>query len=168
MRRSILAVIAIAVCCLAETAAGIKWTMPREWKPEAPRPMRAATYRVPAAAPDKEDGECGVFFFGPGQGGGVQSNLERWTAQFEQQPAPAKTQKQTINSLNVTTVDVSGTYTGGGGPMSAAKSSKPNYRLLGAIVQAPEGLVFFKFTGPAKTVAANQTAFQSLLHSVTK
>lgn len=49
-----------------------------------------------------------------------------------------------------------------------AKSSKPGYRMLGAIVEGPQGSVFFKFTGPAKTVAANQKAFDGMIESVGK
>lgn len=128
--------------------------------------MRAATYRVPAAPGDKEDGECAVFYFGPGQGGGVEDNLKRWIGQFENAQGEPKRAKQTINGLNVTTIDLAGAYAGAGGPMAAAKVSKPGYRLLGGIVEAPQGAVFFKFTGPAKTVAAQQGAFQGLLKSV--
>ncbi len=158
-------------CALADTTGGIQWTAPNGWKSEGARPMRAATYRTPAAAGDKEDGECGVSFFGPGQGGSVEDNVKRWTGQFEQPGGKASEQaahiaKQTVNGLKVTTIDVAGTYTGGGGPMAAVKSSKPGYRLLGAIVEAPQGLVFFKLTGPAKTVAAQQGAFQGLLKSL--
>jgi hypothetical protein len=151
-----------------ESAAGVKWTAPAAWKAQAPRPMRAATYAVPASAGDKEDGECAVFFFGAGQGGGVEDNLKRWIGQFEQPKAAPETRKQTINGLAVTTVDLSGAYTGAGGPMAASKTSKPGYRLLGAIVEAPLGNVFFKFTGPAKTVAAHQAAFQALLKSLSR
>jgi hypothetical protein len=45
---------------------------------------------------------------------------------------------------------------------------KPAYRLLGAIVEGPGGNVFFKFTGPTKTISANQPKFEMLLNSVTK
>jgi hypothetical protein len=54
---------------------------------------------------------------------------------------------------------------GTGGRMAPAKS---NYRLLGAMVEAPEGNVFFKFTGPAETVVANQAKFEALLNSVAR
>jgi hypothetical protein len=40
--------------------------------------------------------------------------------------------------------------------------------MLGAIVEGPGGNVFFKFTGPAKTIAQNQPKFDALLESVTK
>lgn len=134
--------------------------------------MRAATYVVPAAAGDKEDGECAVFYFGPGQGGGVEDNLKRWIGQFQQpdgKPSDKAGQirKQTVNGLAVTTIDLSGTYLSGG-PMSPVKTPKPGYRLLGAIVEAPQGPVFFKFTGPAKTVAAGEAAFQAMLKSISR
>jgi len=67
---------------LAESVAGLKWTAPSGWKPETPRPMRAATYTVPATAPDSASAECVVYFFGSGQGGSVQANLDRWKGQL--------------------------------------------------------------------------------------
>jgi len=83
-------------------------------------------------------------------------------------PADAKIEKRTINGLAVTTIDSSGEYTGMGGPMAAAKSTKPGYRLLGAIIEGPGGNVFIKFTGPAKTIAANQGNYDRLIKSFQK
>jgi hypothetical protein len=133
--------------------------------------MRAATYLVPASSGDKDNGECGVYYFGQGQGGSVQANLDRWIGQFLQadgKPSPkaAKTSSETVHGLKVTTVDVSGAYTGMGGPMAGAGPAKPGYRLLGAIAEGPQGSLFFKFTGPAKTVAANQAAFHKMIQSL--
>ena len=76
---------------------------------------------------DNETGECGVFYFGPGQGGGVQANVDRWIGQFQQpngKPSKdvAHMGKKTIHGFNVTTVDVTGTYMGMGGPMSPTHS----------------------------------------------
>lgn len=154
-----------------DSAAGVTWTRPARWASEGARPMRAATYRVPAAKGDVEDGECAVFYFGPGQGGTVEANLKRWIGQFEQPSGKsseevAKTARQTINGLSITTVDLSGTYLASAGPMSPAKEKKPGFRLLGAIVEAPQGNLFFKFTGPAKTIAANADGFQAMLKSL--
>jgi len=129
--------------------------------------MRAATYVVPAAD-DKEDGKCGIYYFGPGKGGSVDDNMKRWIGQFEPAQQEAQPHKRTISGLNVTTIDLSGTYTGAGGPMATAKTIKPGYRLLGAIVEAPEGLIFIKFTAPAKTAAANQANFENLLKSLAR
>jgi hypothetical protein len=175
MKRSFLS-LALALSttlALAETAGGIAWTAPSAWKAQATRPMRAATYTVPKAAGDPEDGECAVFYFGPGQGGGVNENIQRWIGQFEAPgggPADklAKTSKGTSGGLPVTRVDVTGNYKAAGGPMMQPTGSKPGYRMLGAIVEGPQGAVFFKFTAPAKTVAAQQPAFEKLIQSVSR
>ncbi len=162
-------VIASLACAIvwADGAAGLKWNTPSGWKKEdGSRPMRAATYAVPAAAGDTEGGECVAYYFGPGQGGSAEANVQRWTGQLE--GAKPEVKKRTVHGLPVTTVDASGTYTGMGGPMAKAKTSKPGYRLLGAIVEGPEGSVFFKLTGPAKTIAANQKVFDQLVNSLSK
>jgi len=157
----------------ADNAGGLKWTAPKRWVQGPERPMRAATYRVPATAGDREDGECAVFFFGPGQGGGIEANIDRWIGQFEQPDGKpsgerAKRQKETINGLAVTTIDLTGTYAGGGPMMGGAGQKKTGYRLLAAIVDGPQGAVFFKFTGPAATVAAARGEFEGLLKSLGK
>ena len=150
----------------AESGAGIKWTVPSNWKSEAQRPMRLATYTIAPAAGDADAGECGVYYFGQGQGGSVQANMDRWIGQFQSKEAP-KRGERTVHGLKVTTIDVSGAYSGMGGPMAkSAAAPKANYRLLGAIVEGPQGSVFFKFTGPAKTVAQNQAAFEQLMASL--
>src|SRR5512140_3343256 len=133
----------LAFPALAESAGGISWTAPATWKADAPRPMRAATYVVPAAKGDAEGGECGVFYFGQGQGGSVEQNIQRWVGQFEGAKPPTP-KKEKLGGFDVTTVEVEGTYASSmGGPM-APKTPKPGFKLLGAIVEAPGGNVFFK------------------------
>ena len=169
--RKTLFVLLFAVALLADTVAGLKWTTPSGWKAEGPRPMRAATYTVPSGNPDTANAECVVYFFGSGQGGSVQANLDRWKGQLvgrDGQPAEAKIAKRTGHALTVTTIDSSGDYTGMGGPMAATKSVQTGYRLLGAIVEGPGGNVFIKFTGPAKVVTAHQAEFEQLLNSFDK
>jgi|SRR5277367_1384544 len=162
MRRIVFGLLLAAMWLVADSGAGVHWTMPPSWKAEAQRPMRLATYTVAPGA------ECGVYFFGAGQGGSVDANLDRWIGQFLQadgkpSKAAAKIAKRTIHGWPVTTVDVSGAYTGMGGPTAQSGAAVPGYRLLGAIVEGPQGSIFFKFTGPEKTVAANQMAFDKML-----
>jgi hypothetical protein len=159
---------AFAATASAESAAGVRWTAPAGWKAETARPMRAATYSIPLAAGDQGTAECVVNYFGPGQGGGVDANVERWRGQVlgaDGKPAPAKIDKRTGRGVPITVIDASGTYTGMGGPMAPGKPV-PGYRLLGAIVEGPGGSVFFKLTGPAKTIAAQQKNFEQLLASI--
>jgi hypothetical protein len=150
---------------LAESAAGIHWTAPADWKNEGSRPMRAATYGVAASGGDHEAAECAVYFFGQGQGGSVQANIDRWKGQFK--GGDAKVTKLTSHGLPVTRIDISGEYSGMGGPMGQS-ASKAGYRLLGAIVEGAGGNLFIKFTGPLKTVAANQQKFDTFLASFAK
>jgi hypothetical protein len=125
--------------------------------------MRAVTYGV-------GDAECVVYFFGAGQGGSVDANLARWKGQFtlNGQPAPAKTSKKTVHGLSVTEMDVTGAYAGMAGPNMVPQAPKSDSRMLAAIVEAPGGNLFVKFTGPAKTVAANAAKFEALVGSFHK
>ena len=153
---------------LADSAAGMRWTAPPGWKTAAAQPMRAATYTVPPATGDTASAECGVYFFGAGQGGSVEANLDRWKSQFHApggKPAAARIARRTAGGLTITTIDTSGEYSGLGGPVSGTPRVVPGYRLLGAIVEGPGGNVFVKFTGPGKTIAANQQKFEQFLTS---
>ena len=170
MRQSILLPILFlsSIGVLAQSAAGLKWTAPAGWKSEGALPMRAATYTIAPSAGDKANAECAVYFFGAGQGGSVEANLDRWKSQFQAsggKPAVAQIATRTTRGLTMTTIDTSGDYSGMGGPMAAGQRRVPGYRLLGAIVQGPGGNIFIKFTGPAKTIAANKQKFEQLLAS---
>lgn len=161
------AVICGTVSTLADGAAGVQWAPPAGWKALGAQPMRAATYAVPAAPGDTMPSECAVYFFGAGQGGTVSANLERWKGQFTDaagKPAAAKVETRVVHGLKVTTIDTSGKYSGLGGPI-AHNAPVPGYRLLGAIVEAPGGNIFVKFTGPARTIAASQHQFGQFIDS---
>jgi hypothetical protein len=147
-------------------AGGVRWSVPATW-PDAPGgSLRVATYKVPAAK-GAEAGECAVFFFGHGQGGTVDANLERWSRQFEGTPRPERSSRQ-VHGLPVTVARLAGTFLAPGGPNMQSQGKRPGYRLLGAIVEAPEGLVFLKLTGPAATVAGAEAGFEAMLASLTK
>ena len=148
------------------SAGGIAWKVPARWTAGAGSAMRVATYAVPGAK-EAERGECAVFFFGPGQGGGVDDNVARWAKQFEGAPQ-AERAVTTVAGRRVTRVAIAGTYLAPGGPMMQSTGKKAGYRLLGAIVEAPGGNVFFKLTGPAATVAAAQADFDALVASIRK
>jgi hypothetical protein len=131
--------------------------------------MRRAQYRIPAAG-DAEGGECAVFYFGAGQGGDVQGNIERWAGQFttaDGGPAQAKVTEVETGGLKVTRVELAGTYhptamgTGGG-----SASPRPGSLFLGAIVPGAEANWFIRCSGPEKTMNANRAAFDSLVASL--
>lgn len=146
----------------------VTWVDPPEWKrSDKMSAMRKATYVVPGAANDKEDGELGVFYFGPGQGGGIDANIDRWVKQFpDAKLEQVKRADRSANGLVAHTVEIDSASYIANAMARGNEKLKPNYALLGAIVEAPSGAYFFKLTGPQGTVAAAKAAFYKLLDSV--
>ena len=151
-------------------AIALVWDAPSGWIAETPRnPMRRAQYRLPGAGGAGE-GECAVFYFGPGQGGDAQGNVARWVSMFTTPDgAPLKSQVSTqkVGALEVTRIEATGTYhpiasTFGGEP----PPPQPGWTLLGAVVPGPDANWFFRCTGPEKTIAAQRAAFDACIASV--
>jgi hypothetical protein len=139
----------------------LAWKAPARWQsvPNAST-MRLATYRIPRATGDAEDAELSIMQ----AGGSVDQNAERWIGQFDaagQKTAKRATRK--VGGLEVTTVEVQGTYSGGMGKTPAAAAG---WALLGAIVSTPGSPHFFKLTGPAKSVLAARAEFDAMIDSV--
>lgn len=148
----------------------ITWDAPEGWQSQEPsNSMRKAQYMVPPAAGDSDPGECVVFYFGAGQGGPPRMNAERWAGQFKDEsgnPPEAVITESSESGRAVMRVTVEGTYAPS--PMMAGPPQPPKagYRLLGAIVEGPESNWFFKCTGPAATMEANEEAFDAMIASV--
>lgn len=164
--------IAAAPTAAAEGAGGLSWTAPSGWTSQQ-RPMRAANYVVPAAGGDSEPGECAVYYFGPGQGGGVEANVQRWIGQFRAPgggPAAklAKRSSKTVGGVPLTLIDLTGTYMSKASPMAQKATPKPGYRMLAAIAEGPDAPIFFKLTAPEKTAAAAEARFHELIDSIAK
>lgn len=107
-----------------------------------------------------------VFFFGPGGGGGVEANLERWAGQIET-AGGGEPQRDSfsVDGFAISTIAAEGTLLPSG--MGAGPTEPiPGSRLLGAVIDGPGGPWFFKLTGPAETVAAAAADFESMLRSV--
>jgi hypothetical protein len=145
--------------------ASIDFDLPSGWQSETPSSnMRVAQATIPGSA---GPGTFAVFFFGPGGGGGVDANIQRWIGQMEPAPgtAPQPESFATAKGFKVTWIDVAGTIkpsTMGTGPTT----EKPGSRLLGAVVEGPGGPWFFKATGPDTTVENSRDAFLEMLKGV--
>ena len=154
-------------------AAGLRFTVPADWtRVPVPSDVRAAQFRVPKHAGDAEDGEAVLFYFGKGQGGGAQENLERWYSQMTQPDGRDAKQAgvvtiRTVHGLTVTALDLPGTYK----PMAAAghgeeSTPRPGYRMLAAVIEGNGGTWFLRVIGPDATVKAAKPAFDALLAGV--
>ena len=153
----------------AMPAVEITWVDPAGLRRVPPKSaMRKASYEVPRVPGDAEDGELAVFYFGPGQGGGIDANVDRWVKQFAGvAPGDVKRADREVHGLRAHTVEiVRGTFDAGQMAMGGSSGPKKDYALVGAIVEAPSGAYFFKMTGPAATVRAARPAFDQLLDSI--
>jgi hypothetical protein len=149
-------------------ALNLKYDAPPTWKKETPSSvMRVDQYRLPTAGGDKEDGELGIF--NQSIGGGVQANIDRWRSQFatsEGKPIPDEAfiqEKLEGGGMKVTFVDIAGRYSGAA--MMGGTADKEGQRLLGAIVETPDGPWYFKATGPAATMAAHRDDFRKFIQT---
>jgi len=156
----------------SQTAGGeLRFKVPEGWTAEKPTSdMRVAQYKLPKAAGDSEDALLVVYYFGQGQGGSAQANIDRWINQVKQpdgHPSKerAKTETLTVNGLPVNMVDVAGNYAGGMSPDSAPANNKSIYRLRAAVIDTPKGSYFVKLTGPEKTVSYWDQAYTDYIKS---
>lgn len=146
---------------------GLKSKTPASWKEaKVNSSMRRAQFVVDKEPGDSENGEIVVFFFGKGQGGGVEENLKRWKSQFKE-PAGEKAKVETfkVGNVQVTYLDLQGTFLSKVPPFdpNAKTVEKPNYRALNAVFASPNGPYFIRFSGPNKTVEAHKKEFDDWL-----
>jgi len=155
----------------AAPAGRLTYQAPSGWVSETPTSsMRVAQYQLPRAEGDPEDASLVVYYFGAGQGGSVEANLVRWTNRMEQpdgRPSSEKatTEKMTVNGLNVTVLDVTGTYWAEMMPGQGERLNKPNFRMRAVVVETPAGPYFFKLVGPEKTVQRWDDSFMEFIKS---
>ena len=62
--------------------------------------------------------------------------------------------------------DIRGTYDAPARPGGPPGQARPNWRMLGAIVEAPKGPLFVKLVGPAAEVNKHAAAFDGWLNSL--
>ncbi len=151
------------------TIDGMKSTAPKSWK-DVPTTssMRYKQFSIPRAAGDAFDGELVIFFFGAGQGGGVDQNVSRWKTMFK--PPEGKTVDQIsklestkFGTIKATVLDIRGTYLFKPVPMAPESEPRPNHRMVAAVLETPNGPYFLRFVGPEKTITQHKKDFDAWL-----
>lgn len=143
--------------------------VPTGWIEQTPTSsMRKAQFSLPKAEGDSEDAELVAFYFGQGQGGSVEANIDRWIGQISQPDGSsskekAKTSSREVAGKKVTLVDVSGTYSN---TMMGNTPPRPGYRMLAAVIETEEGPWFFKLVGPEKTVSKWSGSFDQFINGL--
>ena len=145
-----------------------KMTIPSEFKSVKPRiNMIDHEYRV-------GEGETTARMTMMRSGGGIEPNIKRWRGQISGGDKEAqKVEKMKVGDWEVHLADLSGSYAEsmGGGPFAPGrKVMRQNYRMLGAILDEPDGdkLYFVKMIGPESVVKANRERFVEMIKSLAK
>ena len=120
---------------------------------------------------DEEAAEAVIFYFGEGQGGGVEANLERWFGQFEQPDGSSTRERATVETrelpdLALTVADVSGTYVASVRPGARERQNRPGYRMIAAIAEGEGGPWYIRVLGPEATVAGWEEDVDGFLASL--
>jgi len=156
------------------TLAGVTITPPAGWTSLGPEGMRQAQFRLEPVEGDPAPAEVNVFYFGPQSGGGVEANLQRWIGQMElpdgsDPSAAARRSTFTADGMAGHVVSLDGSYKSGGGrPMGGGGEILPGYRLVGVVIEGPQGSLFFKLTGPAATARAMEPDLIAMLEGARK
>lgn len=153
--------------------AGVTFRPPSAWIELGPSGQRAANYLV---VPTAESGETDsvvitASYFGPNGAGSVEDNIMRWVGfmKFASQAESEQTKRESflVDSIPTHTIVMRGTYQLSlGGPMSSEKVDKPNYTFGGAIIEAPEGPIYFRLYGPRQSADAQLPAFFEMVRQV--
>jgi len=146
---------------LAFTAGAFTFERPQGWQwVSTTSAMRKAELRTEHAG---ETAETVFFHFGPGQGGSVQANIERWLGQFVEpiEQLDAQRAEQDVDGTRVTLLQASGTYLAG----MPGQTPEPmeGFAMRGAILESPGGDVYIRMTGPKAAVEASGPLFDKMV-----
>lgn len=154
------------------SVAGVTFAPPSSWKDLGASGMRQANYTFGPIEGESDSATLAVFHFGQGKGGDVQSNIERWIGQMTlpggSDPHSAAGQTQfSVEGMLVHWVQISGIYASGG-MMGSPVVPKSDYVMAAAVLEAPQGNLFFKLTGPQRTATKMIEGFKAMMMAVKK
>ncbi|MBL9180447.1 MAG: hypothetical protein JNM65_20460 [Verrucomicrobiaceae bacterium] len=124
--------------------------------------FRAGTLAAKIEGLEKPVEAVFYHFPGPGGGGGVEANVQRWLGQFQGTPE-SKREEIDAGGKKITLVTATGTYNDG--PPMGAKTPKADHTLIAAIVPTEDSNVFIKLTGPKDAIAKLVEGFKKLVGS---
>jgi hypothetical protein len=146
-------------------------TAPEHWQSRQPSStMRLVEYTVPVGDVAAEAVEVIVYFFGPGQGGSVEANAERWKAQFFDQagnhPEPA-VDRLSDTAFPTSVVELRGSYARGiGMGGDTPGEAKPGQALIAVVVETPTGNLYAQMYGPEAGVLDQKDAFLAFIRGI--
>ena len=155
---------------------GLLLRVPASWhRQPSTTPFRLAQYAIPHAPGDTAPASFIIFYFGPGQGGSAEANIQRWIGMMRQpngKDSHAVAHRGQIQrpGLRISTLDVTGTYMESPNPFTTETIPRPHSRMLAAVSEPAKpnnaGSFFLRLVGPARTVGAAKPGWDAMLASV--
>ncbi len=146
------------------STSGLTIALPAAWNRLEPRStMRMLEAEIPGSG---GPAEISAYYFGPGGGGGLAANIERWKSQVVLKPGAPEptTQSRESGGVRRTWVELEGTVkasTIGSFPTTDLHDGA----LFGAIIEAPGGPWYLRAVGPGATMREQRQAFLAMLDS---
>jgi hypothetical protein len=142
----------------ATAAPGLHWEAPAAWQTQAAGGLRAASFLAPG--PGGATADVSVVTFG-GAGGDTLANINRWRGQLKLPPITAEQMPAQVGALDApaghfSVADIRG----------EPEQGKAPARILGAWLEQPDRVWFFKMMGPDEVVESQKGAFMGFLKSV--
>lgn len=140
--------------------ASVTFQIPKAWERVKPRTrIIEAEYSLPKTESEAFDGRMTLMR----AAGSNEQNLNRWAGEFSLNGDQAKTAKVKLGMVEVTTVELKGTWKGSSfNPVEP----RPEYGLRAAIIPLGGGDQFFiKLIGPEKTLARFKAEFDAFVKS---
>ncbi len=136
----------------------LHWETPAGWQTQAASGLRAASFLAPGQGGASADVSVVMF---AGAGGGVLANINRWRGQLQLAPVSAEKLPAEVNAL-----DAPGGHFFVADIRGEPEQGKAATRILGAWLEQPERVWFFKMMGPEDVVESQKGAFLGFLRSV--
>ncbi|MDH4157571.1 MAG: hypothetical protein OEW00_09890 [candidate division Zixibacteria bacterium] len=148
------------------SVAGMTFTPASQWTDLGASGSQVASYYYGPLEGDTDSATVTVHYFGKSSGT-IQDGQERWISQFSmpdgRDPHTATLQyTKVIDSMNVHVLTLMGNYH----LPPDGTVIKEKYRLNGIVVEAPEGNVFLKLTGPEYTSRIMIEAFITMVFQI--
>jgi hypothetical protein len=154
-------------------ADGLQFVLPGRWIAQpAADDVRAGQWRIPAArgaAPGPDDGELVVFYFGPGLGGTAQENIDGWRGTIRDaagKPVVGAVTTRKSGGFKVTELIAAGAYRDPAPMAGVPPVMRAGYELAGAVIEGPQGNLYWRLTGPEALVTAALPLFRQAIDSV--
>jgi len=143
--------------------------VPAGWQSRMPgNEMRLAEFTVRSGG-SADSADVVVYYFGEGQGGSVQANIDRWSSQFTSPDGSAVTPTVTTvedTSFPTTLVELTGSYGRGMGMGPGREAATAGQALDAAVVETPKGNFFIQLFGDSASVQSARSEFLAFVKSI--